>query len=44
MGESGGLEITGEEIASATGTIIHEVLCGFGQRLPKVYIEETKEQ
>lgn len=38
MGESGDLSITAEEIADATNTINYEVLCAFGQRLPKVYV------
>ena len=37
MGTDGVNEITPEYIAEATGTINYEVLCAFGQRLPKVY-------
>lgn len=39
MGKSpGGLSITADDIAHATDTISYEVLCGFGQRLPKLYL------
>ncbi len=38
MGREGDLEVTPEYIAKATNTINYEVLCAFGQRLPKVYI------
>ncbi len=30
--------ISAEDIAEATGTISYEILCAFGQRLPKVYL------
>ena len=30
--------ISAEDIAKATNTINYEVLCAFGQRLPKVYV------
>ena len=38
MGKDGIYEITADDIAKATGTINYEILCGFGQRLPKVYV------
>lgn len=39
MGESPqGLSITADDIAKATDTISYEILCGFGQRLPKKYV------
>lgn len=39
MGSSpGGLSITADDIANATDTISYEILCGFGQRLPKLYL------
>ncbi|MGI6204391.1 MAG: alanine racemase [Anaerovoracaceae bacterium] len=38
MGTDGNLSITAEEIGEATGTIHNEILCAFGQRLPKVYV------
>ncbi len=38
MGSDGKLSITAEEIAEKTGTISYEILCAFGQRLPKVYV------
>ena len=38
MGKDGIYEISAEDIAKATNTITYEVLCAFGQRLPKVYV------
>ena len=38
MGKDGIYEITADDIARETGTINYEVVCGFGQRLPKVYV------
>ncbi|MDO4552207.1 MAG: alanine racemase [Bacillota bacterium] len=38
MGRQGGKEILADEIAALSGTINYEVVCGFGQRLPKVYL------
>lgn len=38
MGKDGIYEIRSEDIAKATGTINYEILCAFGQRLPKVYV------
>lgn len=38
MGKDGIYEISAEDIATATGTINYEILCAFGQRLPKVYV------
>jgi alanine racemase len=37
MGAQGDACVSAEEIAEKTGAISYEVLCGFGQRLPKVY-------
>ena len=31
-------EILADDIAEATGTINYEIVCAFGQRLPKVYV------
>ncbi|MDR1573228.1 MAG: alanine racemase [Clostridiales Family XIII bacterium] len=39
MGAQGDACVSAEEIAEKTGAISYEVLCGFGQRLPKVYAE-----
>lgn len=39
MGQDANLSITAEDIADATGTINYEILCAFGQRLPKVYVK-----
>lgn len=38
MGKDGIYEITAEDIAKETGTVNYEILCAFGQRLPKVYV------
>jgi alanine racemase len=38
MGTLGDEAITAEELAEKTGTINYEILCGFGMRLPKVYL------
>ena len=38
MGSDGKSTILADDIARATGTISYEILCAFGQRLPKVYV------
>ena len=38
MGSDGKNTILADDIAKATGTISYEILCAFGQRLPKVYV------
>ena len=38
MGKDGSCEILADDIADATGTINYEIVCAFGQRLPKVYV------
>ena len=38
MGSQGGLTILADEIGEKTGTINYEVVCAFGQRLPKIYV------
>ena len=40
MGSDGENLILADDIANATGTINYEILCAFGQRLPKVYVKE----
>lgn len=42
MGRDGGIEISADDIGKATGTINYEIICAFGQRLPKVYINEAE--
>ena len=37
MGSQNGLTILADEIGEKTGTINYEIICAFGQRLPKVY-------
>ena len=37
LGEQGGLTITAEEIAKNSATCAYEVICRFGQRLPRKY-------
>ncbi len=39
MGTDGKNTILADEIGDATGTINYEIVCAFGQRLPKVYME-----
>ncbi len=39
MGTDGTHTILADDIAKATGTINYEIVCAFGQRLPKVYIK-----
>lgn len=39
MGSDGKNTISAEDIAKATGTISYEIVCAFGQRLPKVYVK-----
>ncbi|MCL1810025.1 MAG: alanine racemase [Clostridiales bacterium] len=38
MGSDGKNTISADDLARMTGTINYEILCAFGQRLPKVYI------
>lgn len=38
MGSDGKNTILADDIAKATGTINYEIICAFGQRLPKVYV------
>lgn len=39
MGSQGALSILADEIGEKTGTINYEVVCAFGQRLPKIYVK-----
>ena len=39
MGTDGKNTILADDIATATGTISYEIVCAFGQRLPKVYVK-----
>jgi alanine racemase len=39
MGSDGIHTILADDIAKATGTINYEIVCAFGQRLPKVYVK-----
>lgn len=38
MGSDGTNTILADDIAAATGTINYEIVCRFGQRLPKIYL------
>lgn len=38
MGSEDGLTIPADEIGEKTGTINYEIVCAFGQRLPKIYV------
>ena len=42
MGRSGDDEIPAEELADKIGTINYEILCDFGMRLHKIYIDRDK--
>jgi len=39
IGNSGQNTILADDIGDSTGTINYEIVCAFGQRLPKVYIK-----
>lgn len=39
MGSDGENTILADDIGDATGTINYEIVCAFGQRLPRIYIE-----
>jgi alanine racemase len=39
MGTDGKHTISPQYIADCTNTISYEILCAFGQRLPKVYVK-----
>ena len=38
IGRDGDEEITADEMAKLRDTINYEVVCGFGMRLPRVYV------
>ena len=42
MGQSGDDEISAEELAGKLGTINYEILCDFGMRLHKIYIDRER--
>ena len=42
MGAMGDERISAEELAEKEGTINYEILCGFGMRLPKVYVNRPE--
>ena len=44
MGRSGDDEITAEMLAEKLGTINYEIICGFGERLHKVYLGEPADR
>jgi alanine racemase len=39
MGSDRDKSVTADDIANATGTINYEIVCAFGQRLPRVYVK-----
>lgn len=43
MGSDGNHTILADDIAKATGTINYEIVCAFGQRLPKRYVNRKGE-
>ena len=38
IGRQNGLEVTADMMAEQIGTINYEIVCGFGMRLPRVYV------
>ncbi len=42
VGTDGENTILADELAAMSGTISYEICCGFGQRLPKMYIQEEE--
>ena len=42
MGRSGEEEVSAEELAGKLGTINYEILCDFGMRLHKIYIDRER--
>lgn len=38
IGSQGGKRVTAETLAALSGTIPYEIVCGFGSRIPRVYI------
>ena len=43
MGASGDDTVTADELANLMGTINYEITCGFGQRLPKLFVNWPEE-
>lgn len=41
IGNQGGENITLHSVADKCGTIIYEILCGFNERIPRVYVEDS---
>jgi alanine racemase len=39
LGRQGSEEISAEELADLAGTISHEIICGFGARVPRVLVD-----
>jgi alanine racemase len=39
IGKSGGVSVTAEDLAGATGTISYEITCGVNRRVPRIYTE-----
>jgi alanine racemase len=39
LGRQGEEEISAEELADLAGTITHEIICGFGARVPRVLVD-----
>jgi alanine racemase len=39
LGRQGNEEISAEELAELAGTITHEIICGFGARVPRVLVD-----
>ena len=39
IGKQGDLEISAQSVADKCGTIVYEILCGFIDRIPRIYIK-----
>ncbi|MGI6032454.1 MAG: alanine racemase [Coriobacteriales bacterium] len=42
IGHQGNLEVTADMMADEIGTINYEIVCGFGMRLPRVYVHSNE--
>jgi alanine racemase len=44
IGGQKGLEVSAEELAGLTSTISYEITCGINRRVPRVYVDSSKEE
>jgi alanine racemase len=43
LGSQQGERVSADELADLAGTINYEIICGLGNRLPRVYVEGARE-